>query len=267
MLSILAFSVVTGVTVAFQSLQPKNLDREALNQYFSGESVDIIGFGSLLSETSARSTFPTLTNFRPVRIQGYRRVFRHPAFIFFERGIADSETRRYSSLSTEKVPGVSFMGVAFSIKGETGDDFIKREEEFCFDVAPFQDLGGSTGSGLICTGPTDGSLAEDSDNFVDKIYFERWGREQYETKLKQHCLPGIWTYPSDSGILPCSIYLRHCILAAKKLEISGVPGMLDSFLDETFLCDRETTIRQYISENEWILRLEPPESLVGRYSG
>jgi hypothetical protein len=35
----------------------------------------IAGFGSLLSETSARSTFPNLQNFRLARVRGFRRVF------------------------------------------------------------------------------------------------------------------------------------------------------------------------------------------------
>ena len=53
----------------------------------------ILGFGSLLSEASSRTTFPDLTNFRLVRVRGWRRVFAHAAAIFFERGIADV-TRR-----------------------------------------------------------------------------------------------------------------------------------------------------------------------------
>ena len=49
----------------------------------------ILGFGSLLSEQSSRTTFPLLENFRLVRVAGYRRVFAHAAAIFFERGIAN----------------------------------------------------------------------------------------------------------------------------------------------------------------------------------
>lgn len=37
----------------------------------------VAGFGSLLSETSARSTFPDLLNFRQGRLRGWRRVFAH----------------------------------------------------------------------------------------------------------------------------------------------------------------------------------------------
>ena len=37
----------------------------------------VAGFGSLLSETSARSTFPQLRDFRQGRLRGWRRVFAH----------------------------------------------------------------------------------------------------------------------------------------------------------------------------------------------
>lgn len=47
------------------------------------EDITILGFGSLLSLQSARLTFPTLTNFRLGRIPNHRRVFAHPASIFF----------------------------------------------------------------------------------------------------------------------------------------------------------------------------------------
>jgi len=39
----------------------------------NGAVVTIIGFGSLLSPTSSRTTFPNLQNFRLARIEGYRR--------------------------------------------------------------------------------------------------------------------------------------------------------------------------------------------------
>ncbi len=39
----------------------------------------VAGFGSLLSQKSARSTFPDLANFRLARVRGWRRVFSHTA--------------------------------------------------------------------------------------------------------------------------------------------------------------------------------------------
>ena len=65
--------------------------------------ITILGFGSLLSEKSSRTTFPTLQNFRLGRVPNYRRVFRHPASIFFHRGIANLNTLEISSLCAEPV--------------------------------------------------------------------------------------------------------------------------------------------------------------------
>jgi hypothetical protein len=41
----------------------------------------------------------------------------------------------------------------------------------------------------------------------------------------------------------------------------------DSFLDETFLIDRETTIRQYVERHPEVVLQLPPADLVSRYSG
>jgi hypothetical protein len=64
-------------------------------------------------------------------------------------------------------------------------------------------------------------------------------------------------------VLPCRVYLRHCVLASQKL------GQLacDSFLDHTYLADRTTTVRQYLYRNPRIMTEKPPDSLVNRYSG
>lgn len=64
-------------------------------------------------------------------------------------------------------------------------------------------------------------------------------------------------------MLPCRVYLRHCYLAAQKLG----PEAHESFLDGTFLSDRQTTIREHLAKDPTILDELPPPNLVGRYSG
>jgi hypothetical protein len=220
-------------------------------QFGSGKDVTIIGFGSLLSLTSSKGTFPELKNFRMVRVHDFRRVFQHPAFIFFERGIAVGN--RTSSLSTEPVEGSSFLGVAFEIEGCTKEDFVKREEEFDFRIAEYTNVQssgqGQGGTGIVCGVAT------------DDVFIERWGVERYSQCLEKYGLSGIWE--NDKNILPCTVYLRHCVLAAKSVS----DECLASFLDETLLVDRTTTIRQYLAENPEVMTTQPPDSLVGRYSG
>ena len=49
-------------------------------------------------------------------MEGFRRVFAHTAPVFFERGIANSETREISSLSCEEAPGRSIVVAVFDIE-------------------------------------------------------------------------------------------------------------------------------------------------------
>lgn len=65
------------------------------------EFTGIVGFGSLLSAVSAASTCPGVRNFRLGRVRGWRRVFGHPAHIFFNRGIARPDTKEIASLCAE----------------------------------------------------------------------------------------------------------------------------------------------------------------------
>ncbi len=229
----------------------KSLSDDELDIFFAQQSVTIIGFGSLLSKTSAQTTFPNLQNFREVSIQGYIRVFQHPAFIFFERAIAKKDKCAYSSLSAEQSSTHSFMAVAFEISGQSKTDWLRREEEFQFDLVHYTGIF-EEGYGLMCTS---------SEN--DNNYILRWGRDKYDYMLAKHDLPSIWNKRDHRNILPCSVYLRHCVLAAKKCS----DACYESFLNDTYLADQQTTIRQYLEMHPEVMETLPPESLLGRYSG
>jgi len=220
-----------------------------------GTPLTVIGFGSLLSERSARSTFPALTGFRLARVQGYRRVFRHPAGIFFERGIVPAGTLEFSSLSVEPCDERSIVVAVMEIPGLDWDALARREEEFDLVMTPFQPLdqtGGDTQQqGLMC-------LPSSDEHFVKK-----WGPGQMEKSYGQHGIVTIWGYGPDSGILPCPVYLRHCVLAAEKAG----PVAFGSFLDDTFLADRKTSIREYLKSRPDIMTTLPPPSLTERYNG
>merc|ERR1740121_1116390 len=215
----------------------------------------VIGFGSLLSERSARSTFPDLTNFRLARVRGFRRVFRHPAGIFFHRGIVPEGTREYSSLSVEPCEGHSIVVAVMELPGMDWDALSRREEEYVLKMTPFELLDQPdeiAGEGLMCT-----PLACDED------FAKRWGPDQFQKSYGQYGIKTIWGYGPDSGILPCPISLRHCTLAAEKAG----PVAFDSFLDDTYLVDRETTIREHLKARPDIMETRPPPDLAERYSG
>lgn len=217
----------------------------------------IIGFGSLMSVTSARTTFPNLYNFRIATVTGYRRVFRHPAAIFFERGIANKSTLEIASLCAEPSEDVSssFEVVVFEVEQTKleMDAFLKREEEFKIIQCPFIDEYKQEGMGLLCSAGS------------DEHFIENWGEEVFNSKYRTHGLDTIWNWGPESGILPCAVYLRHCVLSVSKPEFPK--RLKDSFLDETYLVDRVTTIREYLQKNANVMESLPPPSLVGRYSG
>jgi hypothetical protein len=228
----------------------------------SSSTVTILGFGSLLSEGSSRMTFPDLTNFRLGRVTAYRRIFGHPASIFLQRGLANFDTKEMSSLCAEytgddktgfvcsafEVPNTQMM----SSDGVPTKAFLEREEEFDIIEVPFFDYQTNTTSqGILCT------------KFTDEGYIQRWGEDRFNDHFKKYGFDTIWGWQRDSGLRPCHVYLRHCYLAAKKM------GSLcfESFLDETYLIDRETTIRQYAEKYPSVLESPPPAAFEERYSG
>lgn len=223
--------------------------------------ITIVGLGSLLSERSSRTTFPTLKNFRLGRIDGYRRCFAHPAGVFFTRGIADLASLQMASLSAEPCPGASFVCSVFEVEDEGMDRFREREEEFDLvhvvvsslepPASPPPGLPEAPCSGLLCFRST------------DEAYVAKWGQERFDRLYRSVGVQTIWGFAHDSGLRPCPVYLRHCVLAAEKLG----PRCFDSFLDETFLVDRVTTLRSYLAANPEVMATPPPPELAERYGG
>ena len=220
----------------------------------------ILGLGSLLSERSSRMTFPELTNFRLGRVPNYRRVFGHATSIFFKNKIANLETKEMASLSAEFVEGhEGFVCTVFEVDnkdmmedGVPSQAFLEREEEFNIITVPFVDLTtGKQSKGILCARGS------------DEEFFQRWGADYFEKEYGQYGIKTIWNWNETSGLRPCATYLRHCTLAAEGMgEVCH-----NSFLDETFLVDRKTTIRAYLKENPQIMTTVPPPELAIRYGG
>lgn len=215
--------------------------------------ITICGFGSLLSERSARSTFPDLINFRVAKLSGFRRVFAHVAPIFFERGIAKPETKEISSLSVEACEGETLIVTIFEIQRSEIPAFIEREHEFLFLAVIPETLNELfyTNPAVICARYSDEEYLKNRCKGDKDIFFQRYGLYNIDK---------IWR----DDIFPCRVYLRHCVLAAQNLGDLAY----DNFLDHTFLGDRRTTIREYLSTTgSGIMEEEPPELLKERYGG
>lgn len=101
-------------------------------------------------------------------------------------------------------------------------------------------------------------LACESDAEVEA----RWGKGYIQGKYGKHGVESIWE-GWDDDILPCPVYLRHCVLAAQKQ--GGAAHV--SFVQETFLADRVTTIEAHLEARPDIMLTEPPPSVANRYTG
>ncbi|KAK9724228.1 hypothetical protein RND81_05G057200 [Saponaria officinalis] len=215
--------------------------------------ISICGFGSLLSERSALSTFPNLINFRVARLKGFRRVFAHVAPIFFERGIAKPETKEISSLSVEPCEGEDLIVTVFEIRESEVPSFMDRELEFRFLAVMPETLEGKpyTNPAVLCARYSDEEFFNIRCKGSKEIYHQHYGRYNIDK---------IWR----DGILPCRLYLRHCVLAAKNLGDVAY----NNFLDHTYLGNRQTTIRHYLTAaGSGVMEEDPPESLKSRYGG
>jgi hypothetical protein len=177
------------------------------------------------------------------------------------------ETLQMSSLSVEYEEGFpGFVASVFEVPnndmmadGIPSEKFLEREAEFNIIEVPFVPLdedeedksSGSESKGVICTRST------------DEAYVKRWGTDRFQEDFQKYGIDTIWGWSKESGLRPCAVYLRHCYLAAKSMGETS----FDSFLDETFLVDRRTTIRQYLERHPEVLLVEPPAELAYRYGG
>ncbi|XP_038876043.1 uncharacterized protein LOC120068372 isoform X2 [Benincasa hispida] len=171
-------------------------DFEAI--FSDSDYISVCGFGSLLSERSARSTFPDLINFRVARLNGFRRLFGNVAPVFFERGIAKPETKEISSLCAEPCEGENIIITVFEIKKSEVPAFIQREIEFRFLAVLPETLDGKLYDkpAVLCSRSTDEEFFQVRCKGDKDIFFHHYGR---------HNIDKIWR----DDILPCRIYLRH----------------------------------------------------------
>ncbi|KAH9300325.1 hypothetical protein KI387_011908, partial [Taxus chinensis] len=201
---------------------------------------------------SARSTFPDLQNFRVAFLRGFKRVFAHTTPIFFERSIARVETEEIACLSVEPCPEEWIIVTVFEIHKSEVPAFIDREHEFQFLVIVPEDPHGKLFShpAVVCSRYSDEEYRQVRCKGSEELFFQRYGCYNIDQ---------IWR----DDILPCRVYLRHCVLAAKNLGKMAY----DNFLDHTFLGDRKTSIRQYLAcQGLGIMEEEPPEVIKERYS-
>lgn len=120
-------------------------------------------------------------------------------------------------------------------------------------MVPFTTLDGkAAGEGMLCLASS------------DQAYIAQWGQRRFDELYTANGLHTIWGWPRDSGLRPCATYLRHCALAAAKLG----PEAHASFVEETYLVDRVTTVRAYLERHPHVMSELPEDPVLReRYAG
>ncbi|MEM8861469.1 MAG: gamma-glutamylcyclotransferase [Chloroflexota bacterium] len=193
--------------------------------------IQIVGYGSLLLEESARKSVPNLTGFRIVRVPNYIRIFNKVGVVFHTRRQIEPADVRRASCASRLREGAEIICSTFKCPAEEWPELFEREHRFRWIEVEFIEVDGSIGKGQMCTEWTDeGYRATRIKD--DQDYFERVG-QHYQGKL--------WR----DDILPFPEYLQLCLRAAG----SHGEELVDHFLRSSYLADGETTLEHYLKNN------------------
>lgn len=206
----------------------------------SNSCLTIIGFGSLLSERSARSTTPSLTNYRLVTVPGYRRIFNKAGIVFVHRFGASPDDRAIASCATRHDGTTTLICCAFDIPAAEFAALDEREHRYRWADVDFVTRRGGRGRGLMCTEST------------DEAYRVKCGSaEDYERRVGQYYRGKIWR----DDLLPFPMYLDFCLDAAR----GHGAEVAENFLDTSYIADGVTSIRQYMAGRERLSSLAQNE--------
>ncbi|MCP4595603.1 gamma-glutamylcyclotransferase [Neptuniibacter sp.] len=194
--------------------------------------ISIVGYGSLLSERSARETIPGLENFRIVTVPGYRRIFNKVGVVFLSRYGADPHSLELASCSTEACNRSQIICSQFECSEADFAELYEREHRFNWVDVETLSASGERSIGRMCSSSTD--------NYYRNTKCR--SEAEYQQRVGQYYAGLLWR----TDILPYPRYLAFCLQAAH-----GLGGeALDNFLDHSYLADGKTPIRDYVETHE-----------------
>lgn len=201
--------------------------------------ISVVGFGSLLSETSARETVPALENYRLVRVPGYRRVFDKVGIVFISRHGESPDSLELAACSTEADSECEIIAAQFECTEEDFLQLYEREHRYRWvEVETLHYRDGTSALGRMCTGYTD------RDYRLNKCVT----RAEYQYRVGQYYTGALWR----RDILPNPRYLGFCLLAAA----SQGAEVLDNFLDSSFTADGRS-LREYLQQRPELMPEAP----------
>ena len=194
--------------------------------------LSIAGYASLMDEASARETMPSMSGFRYGVVDGYCRIFNLVSIVNIRKGLATG--RRLATCTARPRPGSQLRVCCFDIPREELLPLAVREARLRLEPVPIAGEAGASSSGEGAAGCCALLCVESS----DEEYRARWCEDAaaYHEQVGQHYDGQL--YRDDC--LPVPSYLLRCLRA------HAAAGTVDNFLDESFLGDGRTRLREYI---------------------
>eukprot|EP01041_Mallomonas_annulata_P004310 gene4310-8570_t len=188
----------------------------------------IFGYGSLMDYTSVKSTLPSASNFRKGKLLNFTRFYSLVSVSGIINGFANWETMEVAALAVKPSPGGVVLGCLFDIPETELIPYLEREHRY----KPIQ----------ICV---EVDTASNSNAWTvieqsDEEYKNTMTQDQYNQRVGRYYDGQLW---GRRDILPLRNYMLTVITAAKFL---GGDEYLDNMLDETYLADECTSLRQYL---------------------
>lgn len=192
-----------------------------------GATVTVAGYASLMDEASARETTPTLTNWRYGTLPGYGRVFDLVSIVNIRKGLARG--RHLVTCTARPMEGREIKVCLYDVPVAEFPDLASRERRLA-----------TTAERVLENDATSATQCYVFTRYSDERYrLERADTpEKWHEEVGQH-YSGEHIYREDC--LPVPSYLRRCVDAYERI------GELDNFLDNSFLGNGMTSIREYIA--------------------
>ena len=202
-------------------------------------TIQVVGYGTLLSEASARRTAPSVARFRVVRVPGYLKVFNKVSPAWRAR-YDGKDPLAIAVLAARERAGASFLGTAFEVDEQDFLALFEREHHYRWvEVACNEDDGSAT-TGRMCAEWTD------ADYRLNRCVTEA----EYERRIGRHYDGVLWR----DDVLPSPPYLEACLEAARTLGRE----VYEDFGRTTFLADGRTTIRAWLANGGAAAASEAP---------
>ncbi len=191
----------------------------------------VIGYASLLSETSIGRLFPNAGRITRVTLDHHARCFNSFGTLSLKAGLETKGSPHLAHASAIYHPNSTLHALAFELDDADYQTYVRHEFRYDLKTITVQTRAEKQSlEAIICYENVDQNI--DATRVGSASIWDLY--ETYDTQSFWH-----------TTHLPAKIYLEHCIASARDIG----PDMLENFLDASYLHDRKTSMRSYLEEN------------------